>query len=137
MGYGSLKNYETIQKGQRIYINPSDPEQLQSMDMNTVYDTSRISVFPELITSGIPFPKPDYLCSRPRSTKTVYIKDTEVFKHPQHFSRYGYARCFNGYCSGHFPGRYIVNDDCSENDQPYDTAPRRFYSLDSIGQCGR
>lgn len=125
MVYGMLKNYKADPKSE--YINYNDPNQLDSLDITTIRNPNNISVFPELIPSGDPVQTPYYTCFRPRSTKTQYIKDVEVFKHPQHFSRYGYARCFNGYCSGHFPGRYIVPDDCDDCEQPYDTAPARFY----------
>lgn len=137
VGYGRLKNYRSYTGGvSSDYVNPSRPAELAGMNLSEIRDKSKVSVFPELIPSGEPVHSPYYTCFRPRSTKTEYIKDVEVFEHPQHFSRFGYARCFNGYCFGHMPGRYIVPDDCSVNDQPYDTAPKRFYTLESIGQCG-
>ena len=70
-----------------------------------------------------------YTCFGGRDKETHYIIDVERDHHPDHSSRFGYARCPNGYCSGHWPGRYISSDFCSACDpQPLNMAPARFYS---------
>lgn len=70
-----------------------------------------------------------YTCFGGRDPGTHYIFGVERDSHPDHSSRFGYARCANGYCSGHWPGRYNEADVCSEYDpQPPDMAPERFYT---------
>lgn len=64
-----------------------------------------------------------------RDPETHYIIDVERDTHPDHAARFGYARCKYGYCSGHWPGKYIESELCSAYDpQPPDTAPKRFYT---------
>jgi len=69
------------------------------------------------------------VCFEGRDLGSHYILGVERDDHPDHSSRFGYARCQYGYCSGHFPGKYIESDACSEYDaQPKDCAPARFYT---------
>nr|QBK86255.1 MAG: hypothetical protein LCMAC102_00500 [Marseillevirus LCMAC102] len=70
-----------------------------------------------------------YTCFGGRDPETHYIIGQERETHPDHSSRFGYARCKNGYCSGHWPGRYIESEVCSTYDpQPPAMAPERFYT---------
>lgn len=68
------------------------------------------------------------LCFSGRDPETHYIIGKERDTHPDHASRFGYANCENGYCSGHFPGKYIVSDACQCDPQPPNAAPERFYT---------
>jgi len=73
-------------------------------------------------------PPSQYTCdSGPRDTKTDYIFGTERAVHPQHASRFGYDRCWNGYCTGTWIGRYNTPPECMPNEQPKGMAPERFY----------
>jgi len=70
-----------------------------------------------------------YTCFGGRDPETHYIIGVDRDDHPDHSSRFGYARCKNGYCSGHWPGRYNTSEACSAYDpQPEDMAPARFYT---------
>ena len=138
MSYGMLSNgYETNGRryGDRDYMHPYNPREVRDMDLTPYKDSSKISVFPEMIPGAEVAIQPYYACSRPRSTKTAYIIGKERAEHPPHFSRFGYARCFNGYCSGATPGKYNVGDDCSYDPQPQNAAPARFYENPGLGGC--
>ena len=82
-----------------------------------------------IYNSGNVVPDPHYLCDRPRDTELNYIIGVEREKHPDHYSRFGYARNFYGYASGHWPGRYQEDRECScEDFNPPGMAPARFYN---------
>jgi hypothetical protein len=130
--YGSLRTYDK-RYGSNGYINPSNPEEIDRMNLSKIRDKFKVTTFPE--TFGEPFIQPYYACFVPRSTKTAYIYNVERDEHPQHFSRYGYARCANGYCFGHMPGKYVVSDSCVVDPQPNNVAPDRFYSGCESGPC--
>lgn len=138
MSYGTLSNgYQNNGRryGDGEYVHPYNPREVNDMDMTPYKNPQEISVFPEMIPGAEVAIQPYYVCSRPRSTKTAYIYGVEREEHPPHFSRFGYARCANGYCSGVTPGKYIVGDDCSYDPQPHNTAPKRFYESPGIGGC--
>jgi len=74
------------------------------------------------------------VCFSGRDPETHYIIGVDRDEHPDHSSRFGYARCMFGYCSGHWPGRYIEAEACSEYDpQPPRMAPERFYTAEHQG----
>jgi hypothetical protein len=69
------------------------------------------------------------ICEAGRDVDSHYIIGLERDSHPDHSSRFGYARCRYGYCFGHMPGKYIENDHCAGYDPlPSDMAPERFYT---------
>lgn len=76
-----------------------------------------------------------YTCFGGRDPETHYIIGVEREHHPDHSSRFGYAKCWNGYCSGQWPGRYATSALCSEHDpQPLNQAPNRFYTPKHQGE---
>lgn len=95
-----------------FYITYDDPLEVAQLDRNT-YDASRAVVFPRHLYSGNVVPDPHYLCDRPRDTELNYIIGVERENHPDHYSRFGYARNFYGYSSGHWPGRYQEDRECT------------------------
>jgi hypothetical protein len=102
----------------------------KNLEKNTV-NGSKSTVFPLNIYKGQVFPLSEYICeSGPRDSTYDYLIDSERSQHPDAPSRFGYARCFNGYCSGHRPGRYNTNPQCipDTDSQPRDMAPKRFYT---------
>lgn len=66
----------------------------------------------------------------PRDTAINYFFGTERTVHPDHFSRFGYPWCPNGYCVGNHPGRYNTPQAFrwQTGAQPPGMAPERFYS---------
>jgi len=112
------------------YVSYNAPDQVASLDMNTPNGNHAV-VFPLNIYQGHPFPLSQYACdSGPRNTQYDYIYDWEKLQHPDYPSRYGYANCWNGYCSGHWPGRYNTPPGAKKctDEQPPDMAPQRFYT---------
>lgn len=101
------------------------------LDMNT-YDMVGSVTMPRGMYGGPPTKDAYYICSRPRNTDTHYIIDRERLQHPDHFSRFGYARAFNGYGVGHWPGRYRTNDLNEYDAQPRGVAPARMYSVQNV-----
>ena len=69
-----------------------------------------------------------YPCYRQQSPETHYVKGFDRGELPDHSSRFGYARCANGYCLGHFPGRYVNPPGCDKDVLPPGNAPERFYN---------
>lgn len=112
-----------------VSSSPRYGDMLNNLERNTV-NGNRSVVFPLNIYEGQVFPLSQYACeSGPRNTLYDYLIDFERDSHPDAPSRFGYARCFNGYCSGAWPGRYNSSPQCiPETDkQPKDMAPTRFY----------
>nr|QBK85637.1 MAG: hypothetical protein LCMAC101_02320 [Marseillevirus LCMAC101] len=114
-------------KGKQNYVQYDNKAEVEALNLN-VYDGNRAVVFPRHIYAGYVIPYPDYLCSRPRDTEIQYIIGVEREKHPDHFSRFGYARAPYGYGSGHWPGKYNETWWCGDSDNnPKNMAPSRFY----------
>ena len=120
-----------------VYNDPSEVAYLNQnvfgMTNNGLQPLRPQSVEPGAQGSGLYSSQPRqpayYVCSPGRDLSTHYIFGVERNTHPDHSSRFGYARCKNGYCSGVWPGRYIEPDDCAMHDpQPEDMAPARFYT---------
>ncbi len=74
-----------------------------------------------------------YTCFSLRDKETHYILGVDRDDHPDHSSRFGYARCPNGYCVGSNAGGYNTNSWCCDNAQPSDLAPERFYAAPHQG----
>jgi len=114
------------------YIQYNDKSEVENLDQNTW----NISL--EGIEDGAsggrriydfsPRQPAYYICYGGRDKETHYIIGIERENHPDHSSRFGYAKSRNGYGSGHWPGRYNDTEMCSLSDpQPPDMAPSRFY----------
>jgi len=114
--------------GRSRYAAYEQPDEVGDLNRN-VYDGARATVFPNNIYLGQVQLLPYYACSRPRDTDFQYIIGAEREEHPDHFSRFGYAKCPNGYCSGHWPGRYNAPVGC-ESFEPPDMAPPRLYAVE-------
>jgi len=107
---------------------------LRMQDRNTV-PRKCASEFPRRIYAKEPFNPShcqplQYDCQNYPRDKTIdYFFGTERTVHPDHFSRFGYPWCPNGYCVGNFPGRYNTPEafQWQTNVQPPDMAPERFY----------
>lgn len=154
MNYKSLNSgYQKPEINQRVeYIKPSDihrtlgdtkylqynePDFHKRMDLNTISgkDLKKISEFPNLAFTGQPYYTSPYICSPVRDTTRHYVINVERKNHPQHFSRYGYARTFTGYTPT-TPGKWDPNGEaCYADPQPLNMAPPQYYCNQFIGQC--
>ena len=114
------------------YVNYNDSSELADLDRNVWHATAGTiadGATGRHLYKAEPRHPAYYTCFSGRDPGTHYILGVDRDDHPDHSSRFGYARCKNGYCSGHFPGKYIESEACSEYDpQPPDTAPARFYT---------
>ncbi len=128
-----MNKYIHSSKGTQNYVQYDNEEQIEALNLN-VYNGDRAVVFPRHIYAGDVVPAPAFLCSRPRDTQTRYIFGVERDLHPLHFANFGYARAPYGYGTGHWPGRYNDSVWCgSEDVQPENMAPKRFYAPDQTG----
>lgn len=123
------------------YVIYSSPGSVAAIDKNTPQKSNRTappSQFPRKIYSGSPFnpskTQPNFfreagVVPYPRDTEVDYFIHVDRDKHPQNFSRFGYAWCENGYCSGPFNGRYNTPPAMQwmSNLWMADMAPERFY----------
>lgn len=77
---------------------------------------------------GRPYPCQPYY--RDKTIDYFFPTERPTGKHPDHFSRFAYPWCDNGYCTANFPGRYNtpLAFQWQSNMQPQDMAPDRFYS---------
>lgn len=127
------------------YVGYNDKRQIASLDKN-VWNTSLKSIIPTGETGRYLYRAPDTadpseprhpsrsICEEGRDPETHYVLGLDRFDHPDHSSRFGYANCPNGYCSGHWPGRYNEGTACANNDpQPLGMAPARFYEPQNLG----
>jgi hypothetical protein len=111
------------------YVSYNSPYQVGGLDLNTV-NGNKSTVFPLNIYEGSVFPLSQYVCeSGPRDTRYDYLYQSERISHPDAPSRFGYSQCWNGYCTGAWPGRYNTPPGCIEatDSQPKEMAPERFY----------
>ena len=120
--------------GEQTYVEYSDTDQVAWLNQNEYKRTEQISMFPRHMYSGkITLPQANFICSRPRDVGYKYIYGVERYEHPdQNQSRFDYGRCPNGYCAGHFPGKYMSSfpyngDENCCGSQPLNMAPARFY----------
>ncbi len=120
------------------YTLYNSEKDVKALNLNT-YNRERTTIFPYSIYAGDILPVDDYICGQnvPRSTYSDYIIDRERAQHPDHFSRFGYARSFYGYTVGNWsPGHYTPNFYCEKFEPftpPPDLAPARFYQSPNIG----
>jgi hypothetical protein len=112
------------------YVVYNSVNDLRRLDLNNI-DANKTVVFPGYLYGGEALPVSQYMmCSGPRDTRTQYFVDAETNgQHPDHFSRFDYARTFYGYGSGIWMGRYNEPPNCmaESNPQPKDMAPPIFY----------
>lgn len=113
------------------YINYKDPEQVNNLNQNVMPNDKKISTFekglyPSHLDARVMW-DPYFLCSVPRDTTINYIYPNERQNHPDHFSRFAYADCPNGYCFGPIIGKYNTGVTCSADVQPQGLAPSRLY----------
>ncbi len=121
----------------QTYTQYNDKKTVEALDLNR-YDPFRATIFPYGVYSGAILPVDDYTCGQavPRDTESDYIIDRERTQHPNHFSRFGYARSFYGYVTGAWPGRYRPNWFCQHEapfTPPADMAPPQFYKSPNVG----
>ena len=118
-----------------MYILYNDKQEISNLDLN-VWEFSKDSI--NKGSTGrrqfIHNPRhPAYFaCEKTRDLQTHYIMDIERINHPNHSSRFGYARCPNGYCFGHMPGKYNNSFACQIDPEPEDMAPDRFYTTQKM-----
>lgn len=115
------------------YIKFNVKKDVGRLDINT-FNQNNATVFPHHLYTGEPVNTAYYLCpTMPRDKATDYIIDREKQVHPDHFSRFAYAGCPNGYCLAQWPGRYIVPSDCEDLEEPADMAPLKYYGEEYLG----
>jgi hypothetical protein len=111
------------------YVEYNDPDQLE--DLSTHVWNSSYSIMPSgstgrrLYQKLYPEKNPYF---RKDTPEAHYIKGFTKGELPDHSSRFGYDRCSNGYCLGHFPGKYIEPCGSETDVLPPDCAPKRFYN---------
>lgn len=129
--FGNFVRYE-LRRG--TYTQYNNEYNVRDLDMNTLKPTDRPTQFPTGLYEGPSFMNPTYICDKqPRNSETNYLLGVERFDHPDHFSRYGYANCSNGYCRGPQAGRnYNTAENCPDPIIPQDMAPKRFYNYSNI-----
>jgi hypothetical protein len=113
------------------YVEYNDPQQIKDLDSHSWNSSYNIvpsgSTGRHLYQELYPEKNP---CFRKEASESHYINGFTKGELPDHSSRFGYANgCPNGYCLGHFPGKYIVPPGCCDKDLlPPDCAPKRFYN---------
>ena len=112
------------------YIRYNDPTEVKNLD-KPVWDSS-YAIPPNGSTGRRLYEelKPErYPCFREQYPRSHYVEgQTAKGQLPDHSSRFGYNRCPNGYCLGHFPGKYINPPGCDRDIFPRGNAPERFYN---------
>jgi len=119
-------------KDQR-YTAYNDKEDVQDLDLNWWWGNQKIAnegfsgmqhIYEKNTVYGAP-----YICSPNRNKNVHYIIDVERDEHPDHSSRFGYARFPNGYGVGNWSdGFYNTPLACAYNVLPPQMAPARFYT---------
>ena len=113
------------------YVQYKDAEQVNMLNQNFMPNDQKLTTFPKNIypndlDSRVMW-NPYFACSVPRDTSINYIYPNEVQSHPDHYSRFGYANCPNGYCFGPIIGKYNEGITCSADPQPENMAPENLY----------
>lgn len=127
--YNKLETMELNPLHHQKYVRYNDPEEIENLD-RPVWDSS-YGITPSgatgrhLYNTLIP---ERYPCFRKQEPGTHYVSGFDKEELPDHSSRFGYDRCPNGYCLGHFPGKYIEPPGCCEETLPPGMAPERFYN---------
>lgn len=91
----------------------------ESMDVNNTFiDYNLLKTQPKFGYKNTVYPPlpAQYICSENRNIPTHYIYGREITSHPDFPSRFGFAHCPNGYCSGQHPGRYATSLACYFDD---------------------
>lgn len=111
------------------YVIYSNDASIKGLDINHVQPQTA-SEFPTDFYRKNPFQPAYYVTdiTTPRDIRQNYLYKAEIFHHPDHQSRFGYANCWNGYCYGHV-NRYVTpdNEKACTGAQPKGMAPERFY----------
>lgn len=118
--------------GKTPYIAYNDPGERNSINQNNWYrpNDPRVKVGTGRLLYSVEPRVPSYFaCDIDKDIELSYILDVDRVDHPDHTSRFGYARCQNGYCFGNIVGKYVVPAVISDMDpQPQGVAPSRFYT---------
>ena len=120
------------------YINFFNKDQIKELNQNVWYASAGTiadgATGRHLYQHDVRHPS-YFLCSDDvRDKETHYVIGVERDDHPDHSSRFGYARGPYGYLTGHWPGKYQSSALCSSYlPLPEDMAPKRFYFN---AQCG-
>ena len=119
------------------YVMYNYPEEVAALDKNVWHARLKTLISdgkPVRLYDDVARPPTPYACDYCRDPETHYILGLDRDDHPDHSSRFGRGTCPNGYCSGHWPGRYIEDSRCANNDpQPPNMAPARFYEPQNLG----
>lgn len=120
------------------YIKYNNDKQIKDLNLNSIQHPSY--VFPYNIYKGSTFEVPWFLCDSPRDKESMFIYPNEREDLPDHFSRFNYAKSWNGNGIGTWPGRYQISEQCATgekmmDDEPKDMAPPHIYT-DSIIRNG-
>jgi len=122
--YGSLND---------CYAYKNSVKSKKRDDLHTTYYSNKLdlttlrkgySVFPDMSGTDVMYTA-NYLKDEWRDKERNYIIDVERLQHPNHFSRYGYARGENGYRVGFIPGKYNLPSECIKD--PEGMAPAIYY----------
>jgi len=115
------------------YTVYNDTEDIQDLDLNWWIGNQKIAnegfsgmqhIYAKNTVYGAP-----YVCSPNRNKNIHYIIGVEREDHPDHSSRFGYARFPNGYGVGNWSsGFYNTPLACAYDPMPEDVAPARFYT---------
>jgi len=123
-----------------MYVRYQDEKEIQNLDQNSwpgpIANLSGSVSYGKLgkdlytMFGNGPRRQSYQICEAGRDVSSHYIIGLERDSHPDHSSRFGYGRCRYGYCFGHMPGKYIVNEQCGGYDDPLpnNMAPDRFYT---------
>ena len=123
------------------YIIYSSPASVANIDKNVPENSDRTpkpSQFPRRLYKGEPFgvskTQPYFFketgsAMYPRDKNIDYTIFVDRETHPEHFSRFGYGWCPNGYCFANMPGRYNTPPSMRwmSDILPDIMAPQRFY----------
>lgn len=116
---------------QTPYVVFSDPHERRALDRNTLHNSTRKNISTGAFGSKMYVDDASepahWMCSPGRDPRVQYIFGVERTTHPDHFSRFGYGRGWNGYVYGHSPGKYNDNPDTMTIHRPAGMAPARFY----------
>lgn len=127
-----------MEKRRQRYVFYNNEDDVNNLDMNWWIGNEKIAsqgfsgmqhLYEKNSNYGVPF-----ICSKNRNKNVHYIMGVERDEHPDHSSRFGYARFPNGYGVGVWSaGFYNTPPDCACDPMPEDMAPERFYSPEYQG----
>lgn len=124
-----MKSYShTINQTYAVY---NDKSSVKSLDLNK-YEGGPSGL--EHIYHKQAIAEAPYLCSPNRNLSTHYIIGIERENHPDHSSRFGYARFPNGYGVGNWSSGFYNTPPSCPLPLPKDMAPSRFYNPEFTGR---